>query len=49
MLKRASIEDLRLYFTVKNAAFYAPDWNFWDPENSGPTPRTFTLGINLTL
>jgi TonB-linked SusC/RagA family outer membrane protein len=49
LLERASIQGLKVYFTVKNAAFYAPDWQYWDPENSGPTPRTYTLGINLTL
>lgn len=42
-------QNLRFYFTVRNVAFYAPDWVFWDPENSGPSPRTFTLGISLTL
>lgn len=54
LLEKANIEALKLYFTVKNAAFYAPDWPFWDPEwasggDPGPTPRTYTLGINLTL
>ncbi|GAA4306204.1 TonB-dependent receptor [Compostibacter hankyongensis] len=49
LLQRASIKGLKVYFNVKNAAFYAPDWNYWDPENSGPTPRTYNLGINLTL
>ncbi|GAA4304738.1 TonB-dependent receptor [Compostibacter hankyongensis] len=51
LLKRASIQGLKAYFTVKNAALYAPDWNFWDPEpsTSGPTPRIYTLGLNLTL
>ena len=48
-LKRIHAEGLKFYFTVKHAAFYAPDWEFWDPENSGPTPRTYVLGVNLTL
>ncbi len=47
--QKISVEDLKFYFTIKNAAFYASEWNFWDPENSGPTPRIYTLGINLTL
>lgn len=53
-LDRAHIEDLKLYFNVKNVAFYAPDWDYWDPDwpdggSPGPTPRTYTLGLNLTL
>jgi hypothetical protein len=56
-LKRVSIQDFKVYFSVKNAALYAPDWDYWDPEwdNSTdpkvpkPTPRTFTFGFNLTL
>jgi hypothetical protein len=54
LVKKANIESLKLYFTVKNAALYAPDWVYWDPEwdpnvGPGPTPRTFTFGLNLTL
>lgn len=49
LIEKAKIQNLKLYFTTRNVAFYAPDWNFWDPENSGPTPRTYTLGLNMTL
>lgn len=47
--QRAKIENARIYLNVKNAAVWTKEWNFWDPENSGPTPRYFTLGVNLTL
>ncbi|MGV3502091.1 MAG: SusC/RagA family TonB-linked outer membrane protein [Adhaeribacter sp.] len=49
LIQKANIQNLKLYFSTRNVAYYAPDWNFWDPENSGPTPRTYTLGINMTL
>jgi TonB-linked SusC/RagA family outer membrane protein len=53
LVERAKIEDLKFYISVKNAAVYAPDWQYWDPEwdssGPGPTPRTFTFGFNLTL
>jgi hypothetical protein len=54
LVERASIKDLKFYISVKNAALYAPDWDYWDPEwdndtGAGPTPRTFTFGLNLTL
>lgn len=52
-LDKIHVQALRLYLSVENAAFYAPDWVFWDPEwdddGPGPTPRTFTFGLNLTL
>jgi len=47
--KRAAIQNLRLIFTIRNVAHWAPKWEFWDPENSGPTPRYFTFGLNMTL
>jgi len=49
VLKRFDIQALKFYFTVKNVAVYTPDWDYWDPENGGPTPRTFTFGLNVTL
>lgn len=54
ILNKAKIESLKVYFNVRNVAFYAPKWNYWDPEwdsevGPGPTPRTWTLGLNLTL
>jgi TonB-linked SusC/RagA family outer membrane protein len=54
LLEKAKIQDLKFYFTVKNAAVYKTDWQYWDPEwasnvGPGPTPRTFTFGFNLTL
>ncbi|WP_236252803.1 SusC/RagA family TonB-linked outer membrane protein [Echinicola sp. 20G] len=49
MVERAKIENLRFYFNVRNLGYYAPDWNWFDPENSAPTPRYMTLGIDLTF
>lgn len=49
MLEKAKIENLRVYFNVRNVGFMAPEWTYWDPESSGPSPRYFTLGVNLTL
>lgn len=49
LIKRIKVQDMKFYFTIKNAAVYAPNWVFWDPENSGPTPRIYTLGLNLNL
>ena len=49
LLQKASIQNLRLYLTIRNVAVWTPKWEFWDPENNGPTPRYFTFGLNMTL
>jgi TonB-linked SusC/RagA family outer membrane protein len=60
-LRKFKVENLRLSASVRNAAVFAPKWNFWDPERgwnysdnkeadtSTPTPRTFNLSLNFTL
>jgi TonB-dependent starch-binding outer membrane protein SusC len=49
LLNRIQIQNLKIFTTVRNVGWWAPKWEFWDPENSGPNPRYFTLGVNLTL
>jgi len=49
ILERAKISSLKFFGTVRNAGFWAPEWNYWDPENSGPNPRIFTFGLNVSL
>lgn len=49
LTNKAQISNLKLFATVRNVAWWAPNWEFWDPEESGPNPRYFTLGVNLTL
>ncbi|NKI25331.1 TonB-dependent receptor [Arenibacter sp. 6A1] len=49
LTEKFQISSLRLSGNIKNAAVWTKEWDFWDPENSGPTPRTFTLGLNITL
>lgn len=65
LLKKVDISNLKIFGTIRNVGYWAPDWKFWDPEQyrnpddlddngvarfaNGPSPRTFTLGINLTL
>ncbi len=57
-LKKIEVANLKLFVTVRNVGYWAPKWKFWDPEQyrnesntltNGPSPRTFTLGVNLTL
>jgi TonB-dependent starch-binding outer membrane protein SusC len=49
LLSKAHIANLKIFATARNVGWWAPEWTFWDPENSGPNPRIFTLGVNLTL
>ena len=54
VLQAANVESLKVYFNVRNVGVYADEWTYWDPEwdsevGPGPTPRTWTLGVNLTL
>ncbi len=49
ILSKVKINSLKIIGTVHNAAVYTPHWEFYDPENSGPNPRYFTLGVNMNL
>lgn len=57
LLKKISVQNMRLSFTARNVAVFSPHWNYWDPEKRDkdniqkrePTPRSFNVGINFTL
>lgn len=60
LVQRISVQNLRLYANVRNIGFIS-NWKFWDPENgtngatnqnltySVPSPRIFTMGVDITL
>ncbi|MDR1865987.1 MAG: SusC/RagA family TonB-linked outer membrane protein [Bacteroidales bacterium] len=54
--QKLQIEKLQIYGSIRNVAVWAPDWEYWDPEwtynsddRTSPTPRYYTVGINITL
>jgi TonB-linked SusC/RagA family outer membrane protein len=47
--QKVFIQDMRLSLSVRNVAVFSPDWNFWDPEDSNPAPRTYNVSLNFTL
>ncbi|MCC5936854.1 MAG: SusC/RagA family TonB-linked outer membrane protein [Lunatimonas sp.] len=49
IVNQFSIQNLRVYGNIRNLGFFAPEFNFWDPETAAPTPRLFTLGLDITL
>lgn len=58
-LERARIESAKIYANVSNAAIYAPDWTFWDPEyrnrasdgaiSTAIAPTVYSLGLNVSF
>ncbi|SDD48035.1 TonB-linked outer membrane protein, SusC/RagA family [Dyadobacter soli] len=60
LVQRISLQNLRVYANVRNIGFIS-NWKFWDPENgtngatnqnltySVPSPRIFTMGVDITL
>ncbi|WP_080904239.1 TonB-dependent receptor [Parabacteroides sp. Marseille-P3160] len=49
-LKKFFVQNMRLTLSVRNAAMWAPEWDFGDPESGAdPTPRTYNLSVNFTL
>lgn len=60
LLERLRVRSLRVSAAVRNAVFWAPHWNFGDPETGrkingdndpagSPTPRTYNLSLNFSL
>ncbi|MDD4515831.1 TonB-dependent receptor [Massilibacteroides sp.] len=49
LLKKLSVQNMRLSLSVRNVAVFAPHWDFWDPEKSEPTPRTYNISVNFSL
>ena len=59
LLNKARISNLTFSGAIRNVGWWAPEWEFCDPESEvqtsnnsdtpTPTPRYFTLSVNLTL
>jgi TonB-linked outer membrane protein, SusC/RagA family len=55
---RLLMTSCRLYASVRNLGFYAPNWQYWDPETgrtegidrgSQPLPRTYSIGLTASF
>ncbi len=53
LLQKFHFSSLKIFVSGSNLFFFAPDWEYSDPEirswEAAQLPRTFTLGINFTL
>jgi hypothetical protein len=48
LIKRLGMSSAKVFVNAANAAVFTP-WDFWDPQNDGPTPRYLSAGINVTF
>lgn len=48
-LDKIKVSNMKLFITVQNLGYWAPDWELFDPQTQGLYPTTSTLGINFTL
>jgi len=49
LLNRTFIKTCRVSFNIRNAALWAPEWKFGDPEDGTRAQRIFSLGLNMTI
>ncbi|MDX9883286.1 MAG: TonB-dependent receptor [Prolixibacteraceae bacterium] len=49
LLNRTFIQTCKLSFNIRNAALWAPEWKFGDPEEGVRAQRIFTFGFNMTI
>jgi TonB-linked SusC/RagA family outer membrane protein len=48
LVTRLHMQNMKVYANSNNA-YVLTNWNYWDPENGGPTPRYLSAGINATF
>lgn len=49
LLDRTFIQTCRVSINIRNAAMWAPEWKFGDPEDGTRAQRIFSLGFNMTI
>lgn len=50
LLQKVKLQSAKVFATVRNVGVWCTEWEYGDPETSdGLAPRTYTLGINITL
>jgi TonB-linked SusC/RagA family outer membrane protein len=48
LVKKLGMQSAKIYVNANNA-YVATGWEFWDPQNAGPTPRILSAGLNVTF
>ena len=48
LIKRLGMQSAKIFINATNA-YVASDWDLWDPQNNGPTPRFLSAGFNIVF
>jgi len=48
LVNKIGMKSAKIYVNATNAYVMTP-WQFWDPQNDGPTPRFLAAGISATF
>lgn len=48
VIKRFGIQSAKVFVNATNP-FVLTSWEFWDPQNNGPTPRFWAAGFNVNF
>jgi len=48
LIKQLGMSSAKIFVNAANLAVLTP-WQFWDPQNDGPTPRYLSAGVNVTF
>ena len=49
LLNKSFISAMKVTFNIRNAAVWAPGWEFGDPEDGTRAQRIYSFGLNLSL
>jgi TonB-dependent starch-binding outer membrane protein SusC len=49
LVQKIGVQSAKIFASSNNMFVYAPDWDLWDPQNTGPTPRILSVGLNVTF
>ncbi|WP_106832019.1 SusC/RagA family TonB-linked outer membrane protein [Parabacteroides pacaensis] len=51
LIRHVGMTDLKVTGSIRNVFCWAPHWpdNYWDPETLTRSPRSFSIGLSLTL
>lgn len=47
--RKIEAQQVRFFGSIRNVAVWTKEWEYWDPEITGPVPRTLTIGASLVF
>jgi len=49
LVQKLGMQNAKIFASADNLFVYAPNWDLWDPQNNGPTPRILSVGLSATF